>query len=268
MRLKLRFGGQSAIVAVPEPHSVDAVKAIAAQAFQLECIDTVSLFAGFPPFGALCSAGDVRDGSLVEVRQARMSRHSVPADNSCLFTAVAWLLGLACAPGAQRRLVADAVLRDRARWDAATLGREPEAYAAHIARDATWGGGVDLAILAEAHGTELAAVEVSSGTLYVFGEGRGLARRAYLVFDGLHYDALALEAAAAAGQPQRVVAADDAAAQAAAVAFAREARQARRFTDLQSFTLSCVDCAEGLAGEAAARVHAAKTGHTNFAEYA
>ena len=92
------------------------------------------------------------------------------------------------------------------------------------------------------------------------GEGEGYARRAYLCFDGMHYDALERGGA-------RVFDAADEGARRAVEAFAADARAKRAFTDLDGFSLRCVDCAKGLVGEGGALEHARETGHSNFCEY-
>lgn len=53
-----------------------------------------------------------------------------------------------------------------------------------------------------------------------------------------------------------------------AAQLAREARSSRQFTDVQKFTLMCIDCKIRLNGQAAAQQHAKDTGHTNFGEVA
>jgi len=261
LRLKLRCGGATALVAFPSDGSAAALAAAAADAFKVPAA-RVTLFTGHPPAPLVAP---VRDGSLVDVRVSAppppMTRHAVAADNSCLFASVARAVRTARSPAELRAAAAAAVLADGATWSAAVLGREPAAYAAHIVQPASWGGAIELAIFAAEFRTEFAAVEIRSGTVYVFGEGAGFARRAYLVFDGLHYDPLERGDA-------RVFDVGDAAARDAAVAFAADMRRRHQFTDLENFTLRCGDCATGLTGEAAAQAHARETGHTNFQEFA
>lgn len=262
MRVKLTLAGAARVVDAPDDASVAALAAIAATAFSVD-VSRVSLYSTAPsaPLAA------VRGGAVVEVRVAPpVTRHSVPADNSCVFSAVSWALSLGAAPAALRAACAAAVAADAAQWSDAVLGRPRGEYEAFITNPKTWGGGVELAVLAAEHGVELAAVEVRSGTLYVFGEGAGFAKRAYLVFDGMHYDACARGA-------ERTFDAADERARADVAAFAAAERRAGAFADLSGFTLRCVDCAAGVVGEAGAVVHARETAaaggtaHTNYAEY-
>ena len=99
------------------------------------------------------------------------------------------------------------------------------------------------------------------------------AERVFLLYDGLHYDALALSPFE--GAPEELdmtqhpcdsdnsATVDDGVARLVAAAHA-----AKAFTDLQGFTLRCLVCREGMTGQAAAAAHAKSTGHANFGEYA
>lgn len=192
-----------------------------------------------------------------------MARHVVPADNSCLYSCIQWLLCPEQSPQQLRALAAAAILSDPDRWGEAVLGQEPAAYAAHMQRSSTWGGAVELAVFAQLLRAELAAVEIRSGKVYIFGEGCGHARRAYLIYDGLHYDALYAPARATS----HVFAPSDAAALAGAEAAAAEMRDRSQFTDAANFTLRCGVCGCGIVGQDGAVKHAKDTGHINFQEY-
>lgn len=47
---------------------------------------------------------------------------------------------------------------------------------------------------------------------------------------------------------------------------AREAKSSRQFTDVDKFTLKCIQCDALLTGQQQAQHHAKSTGHTNFGE--
>lgn len=206
-----------------------------------------------------------------------MIRRVIPADNSCLFAAVAYALegGVSYEPAKNAELrqhVASAVRAGAAaadeRFSEAMLGRPPAEYAAWITGSDHWGGATELDILSDRYLTELAAVDVKTGRVDVFGQGRGYSQRAFLLYDGIHYDTLVRTLN---GAPQdfdvSVFAANDGRAVAQAQAVAAEARRARDFTDVSSFTIRCLVCQKGLTGEAEAVEHAKATSHTNFSEY-
>lgn len=47
---------------------------------------------------------------------------------------------------------------------------------------------------------------------------------------------------------------------------AKEAKSSRQFTDVNRFTLRCIDCDCLLKGQVEAQQHAKRTGHVNFGE--
>lgn len=47
---------------------------------------------------------------------------------------------------------------------------------------------------------------------------------------------------------------------------AKEAQSSRQFTDVDKFTLKCIQCDVKLIGQVEAQQHAKTTGHTNFGE--
>lgn len=47
---------------------------------------------------------------------------------------------------------------------------------------------------------------------------------------------------------------------------AKEAQSSRQYTDVDRFTLKCIQCDTNLIGQVEAQQHAKTTGHTNFGE--
>jgi ubiquitin thioesterase OTU1 len=201
----------------------------------------------------------------------QLVRRVVPADNSCLFVCVAHALegGDRSRAGALRETVAAAVLADQERFSEAVLGRPPHEYAQWIRNKEHWGGGIELAILAEHYQTELAAFDCQSLRVDCFGQGCGYGQRVLLIYDGIHYDLLVRTpfADAPADFDVCVFEAADEAAMAEGRALARRAQQAGKYTDTASFTIRCLVCQRGLTGEKEAVEHAKATGHTNFSEF-
>lgn len=81
--------------------------------------------------------------------------------------------------------------------------------------------------------TEVCAIDVKSCQLHKFGELEGHTRRCYLIFDGIHYDALEGSAG------QRTFLPADVAAETAAIAFCEKQREKRMpsAASLRIFTL-------------------------------
>lgn len=200
----------------------------------------------------------------------------VPDDNSCLFSALSILLQQSYSPESNRALrqqVSTGILADPFSYSEVVLGAAPAEYAAKMQRDTTWGGGVELAVLAKTHRLELAALDVLNGVTHVFGQGEGYTTRGYLVYSGIHYDALVLLPAAGAplefastlfdGTTPGALDAVDVAAR----KLREKLKEKRYYTDTAGFTLKCGQCGVNLKGEKEATQHAMKSGHTDFREY-
>ncbi|CAJ1367062.1 unnamed protein product [Effrenium voratum] len=183
------------------------------------------------------------------------------ADNSCLFNAVGFAVeGRLDLAVALRGLVAQAIEADTPRCEA-TLEKAPAEYVQEMLKPETWGGGVELAILAEFFGLQIAVWDLQSQKMIINKEDA--AQRIFLLFEGLHYDLLVAKEDA----PQTVFRAEDEEAVAKARVVVAELHGKHQFVDVKRFTLRCLVCQEGLEGAAAAKDHAQATGHQAFAEY-
>jgi len=171
-----------------------------------------------------------------------------------------------------RSLVAQAVVSDPYQWNEAILGKDPSEYAAWILDSSKWGGSIELTILSQQLAVEISAFDVQTQRVDTYGEDHGYGKRILVIYDGLHYDALAL--AAYDGAPERLdetmFSVEDAefkdVLQAASSLVCRY-HDLRQYTDTSKFLLRCGVCSIGLTGEAEAMKHAQATGHQSFTEY-
>jgi ubiquitin thioesterase OTU1 len=201
-----------------------------------------------------------------------LTRRIIASDNACLFNAVGYVLSQSRTRAPElRRVIADAVAGDPVLFCEAALGRGNTEYCRWIQERDSWGGAIELSILSKHMGKEICACDIQTKRVDSYGHG-DWSERVFLLYDGLHYDALVVSVFAGAPEELDVtchpVDAPNAAALDAAVAeLVAAAHEARAFTDTQGFTLRCTVCREGVRGQAAAAAHAAKTGHANFGEY-
>eukprot|EP01062_Namystynia_karyoxenos_P050194 TRINITY_DN38919_c0_g1_i1.p1 TRINITY_DN38919_c0_g1~~TRINITY_DN38919_c0_g1_i1.p1 ORF type:complete len:279 (+),score=65.71 TRINITY_DN38919_c0_g1_i1:78-839(+) len=124
-------------------------------------------------------------------------RRRVPNDCGCLFTAIAYLAdpeheGRAdgAVAAALREAVARAIAADPATYTDALLGMPNTAYQDWIRDPFSWGGGVELAVLARHYGV---AITVGSpgpggGALHTVAGSGDCGRRILLLYTGSHYD--------------------------------------------------------------------------------
>eukprot|EP00756_Hemistasia_phaeocysticola_P063404 Hpha_TRINITY_DN6871_c0_g1::TRINITY_DN6871_c0_g1_i1::g.46043::m.46043/K13719/OTU1, YOD1; ubiquitin thioesterase OTU1 len=206
--------------------------------------------------------------------QGLVVRRVIPSDNSCLFHAVGYVVERShTATQRLREVTAKAVAADPAKYSAAFLGKEPTEYMRWIQLPQSWGGAIELSILAEHYRVEIAAFDVQTCRVDTYGTGMGYSDRVMVLYDGLHYDSLVLTPGEDLPEDfdiTRFSLAEEAAlaqVQSAAQEVTNKANKKRQFTDTAKFTLRCVICQEGLIGEKEAVAHAKKTGHQSFAEY-
>jgi ubiquitin thioesterase OTU1 len=119
--------------------------------------------------------------------------------------------------------------------------------------------------------------------MLVYGADCGYSERLYLLYDGIHYDALTQCAgeqhwsSSVVGNELTVLAkrfptaAHSSSAEAIVIedkvkAFARACQAAGKFTSMGTCSLQCLVCYAPLEGQTAARQHATETGHQNFGQ--
>ncbi|XP_049770744.1 ubiquitin thioesterase OTU1 isoform X2 [Schistocerca cancellata] len=125
-----------------------------------------------------------------------LMRKIVPADNSCLFTSIGFVLGGKVDPTCasyMRQIIAEEVINDGDSYSEAILGKPPRAYCDWILRPDSWGGAIELSVLSHFYGIEIAVVDTLNAIVNRFGEDRHYPQRVFLVFDGIHYDPLYME---------------------------------------------------------------------------
>lgn len=99
-----------------------------------------------------------------------------------------------------------------------------------------------------------------------FGEDKHYSMRGFLLYDGIHYDPLYLESLSGDSQKTLFSVEEEEFVYDMAQNLATEAKSSRQYTDVDKFTLRCVQCDTRLKGQAQATIHAKETGHTQFGE--
>lgn len=200
----------------------------------------------------------------------------VPDDNSCLFSSIALIFEQDARKAQKiRQVVADGIRADMETYNEAILGLSRDAYIATILKPSTWGGAIELGILAKHYGTEIASIDVETGRVDRFESPleASTGNRCVVIYSGIHYDAASLAPMADAPPEWHqtvfpIISADeDDPILSAAKQLATILRGKKAYTNTSTFDLKCEDCGKGLKGEKDARMHAQETGHVRFGEY-
>ncbi|KAL0908987.1 hypothetical protein M5K25_023505 [Dendrobium thyrsiflorum] len=201
-------------------------------------------------------------------------RRVIPSDNSCLFNAVGFVMEHDQRKAPElRQVIAVAVASDPVKYNEAFLGKPNSDYCAWILNPEKWGGAIELSILSEYYGREIAAYDIQTTRCDLYGQSKGYGERVMLLYDGLHYDALAMSPSDNApvdfDQTVFTVNSDGTIGpvEGLVLNLVKDAQRKRRFTDTANFTLRCGVCQIGFVGSKEAVQHAQATGHINFQEY-
>jgi len=203
----------------------------------------------------------------------RAVRRVVDADNSCLFTSVGYVLNRDRVSGtALRGVVAAEILARPEEFPEVVLEMEPHKYTQWIQNPEKWGGAIELNCLSEHFSTVIVAWNIQTLRPDRYGEGKGYHQCAHLVYDGLHYDALALNPLEGDDAPPEefdltLFNPADLYMEKVCEELVGKMQMQKQFTDIANFTLRCLVCQQGLVGQKEAREHAQATGHQNFSEY-
>lgn len=85
--------------------------------------------------------------------------------SSCMFRSLAIVLEHDAPKSAEklRQMVVDAILKDPETWSEPVLGMDPRRYTERMLKSETWGGAIELAVIAKAYQTEIDSVDVQTG---------------------------------------------------------------------------------------------------------
>lgn len=201
-------------------------------------------------------------------------RRVIPSDNSCLFNAVGYVMEHDKNKAAElRQVIAATVASDPDKYNEAFLGKPNEEYCAWILDPEKWGGAIELSILSKYYGREIAAYDIQTLRCDLYGQEERYEERVMLIYDGLHYDALAMSPLEDAPEEfdQTIFTVDKdrsiGPVEGLALNLVKDANRKRSYTDTANFTLQCGICQTGLVGQKEAMEHAKATGHVNFQEF-
>ena len=116
-------------------------------------------------------------------------------------------------------------------------------YIATIQKPSTWGGAIELSIFSSHYKTEITSIDVESGRTDRFGEGSGYANRCFVLYSGIHYDAVSrapmVDAVAVPEFHETLFGVEDGTALAGALELATKLRAQKKFTNTSTFDLRC-----------------------------
>mmetsp|Transcript_18251 Transcript_18251/g.34139 ORF Transcript_18251/g.34139 Transcript_18251/m.34139 type:complete len:217 (+) Transcript_18251:70-720(+) len=124
-----------------------------------------------------------------------MQRQRIPNDNSCLFTGIGFCLNgefVGNESVKQRKLCVDTIKSDPDKFSELYLGKDVDEYCAWLMIDTSWGGEIEILILAEIWSIQVSVVQIETLTILTYSPPEHIPSRGriYLLYTGQHYDVL------------------------------------------------------------------------------
>jgi ubiquitin thioesterase OTU1 len=268
-------GEQIIVVSKDAPKTPPVVSQTSSQpkSSTLSSSQETSSIGSFKPVALTRKTNDVEDNPPevpLPAHGGRLVLRVMPDDNSCLFRSLGiCLLGNGIdAMTELRSIVASAIQADPETYSDVVLQRPRDEYCRWIQDPNSWGGYVDTRAIAEYFDVDVVTVDVQTGTVTHYRDSAQV--RCYIVYSGIHYDALAVVPAGidatVTGFDITQFNAGDEDVLKAAKEIAKILKDRHYFTDTAGFELKCNDCGWTGNGEKAAQAHGEATGHSNFSE--
>lgn len=198
-----------------------------------------------------------------------MLRKTIPDDNSCLFNAIGYLCENRNLNKASelREIVAGIIMSDPNTYNDSMLdeNKTNDEYVEWILKNSSWGGEIELNILSQHYNITIVAIDIQTLNVHKYGN---YPKCIYLLYDGIHYDALVLAPSKTAPESSYQLQFDtkNDSIMAQALSIAMEYNQKKQFTNIHKFSLKCNVCQTELTGQEEARRHAEYTGHAAFSQ--
>jgi ubiquitin thioesterase OTU1 len=197
----------------------------------------------------------------------KIEREVIDADNSCLFNAIGFLVGRVD-PMYYRKIIAETISSDPIMYSVDFLGKDPNEYISWILNLEKWGGEIEMSILSQRIGVQIAAIDIQTCNFFIYGQdsANGDSKRIYLLYDGIHYDAITLRGGVSNADVTLQFQSSSTDVEEKVRKFAEGLKSQRKFVNLAGCSLQCNVCGAGLKGSAEAQEHAKATGHQNFGQ--
>lgn len=204
---------------------------------------------------------------------------NIPDDNSCLFNSISYAISgydsynNISPPEELRNVVTNYINDDPELYSDLILGRPRNEYCEWIKKKESWGGAIELGILADWFKVRIVCIDVELGNFIRFeNEKETPDKFIILIYSGIHYDVLAMNDELSLENKSSDVAQwaiEDEHEEDILTASQKLCKLLQNkdySTNTTTFRVRCLDCYQVLVGEMGASKHAEETGHLNFGE--
>lgn len=196
-------------------------------------------------------------------------RRYVDADDSCLFSSIAYLFDRKnfneSSSLIYRNMIVEYLCNNE--FDDALLDSPKNDYINDISNPSKWGGGIEIKIFTEILKIEIAIVDVQTNRIDLFGQDKNYSNRIFILYNGVHYDPLVInfDESADPDSDLTVFKTNENDIFDLFKTYVKKFTEKGDFVDIgKMFSLECTDCNEKFLNEENATAHAKKSDHWNF----
>ena len=196
-------------------------------------------------------------------------RRFVDADNSCLFSSIAYLYDRMnfneSSSLIYRNMIVEYLCNNK--FDEALLDLPKNEYINDIANPTKWGGGIEIKIFTEILQIEIAIVDVQTNRIDLFGEDKNYSKRIFILYNGIHYDPLVInfDESADPDSDLTIFGTDEYDILNLFQTYVKKFTEKGDFVDIgKMFSLECENCNQKFLNQVNASEHAKLLGHWNF----
>ena len=196
-------------------------------------------------------------------------RRLVDADNSCLFSSIAYLTNRQHYNEESslfyRNMIVEYLFNNE--FDEALLGESKEHYINEIANPNKWGGGIEIKIFSEIFKMQIGVVDSQTNRIDLFGQDKNYENIIFIIYTGIHYDPLVMnfDETMESESDITIFKTSDKDILNKFKEFGKTFTENGDFVDISNILLlECVDCHEKFHNKVAATAHANEKDHWNF----
>ncbi|KAK6457855.1 uncharacterized protein RJT20DRAFT_26763 [Scheffersomyces xylosifermentans] len=208
---------------------------------------------------------------------------NIPDDNSCMFNSISYALNgyqsyeSISPPSQLRSVIVSYIKKSPELYSEVILGRPPTEYCNWIEKKDSWGGAIELGILADWFDIRINCLDIESGNFITFENDSAETKPQkfiVLIYSGVHYDVVAVNRNLSTVDSDKALdvtswkcgGEDEKLVIEASHKLCKLLQSKNYSTNTTTFRVRCLDCYKVLVGEMGASKHAEETGHFNFGE--
>lgn len=193
-------------------------------------------------------------------------RREVDADNSCLFSSIAYLIDRdnfnEQASLRFRQIIIDYLNEDK--FDSTLLDQPKEQYIEFIVNPKNWGGALEVKMFSEIFQKQIVCIDVKTNRADIYGEDKHFSQRIYLLYNGIHYDPLVMNYDLGADPLTDITIFDSYDTETFELMKCLLLEYKTRGEYVEFYSLECTDCSIKFINENEAVEHSINQNHWNF----